>query len=325
MAEPHPPLLTNVKFPPQRVSVVIPVYRGSATLPALIRRLGDVLPTLSSACEVILVNDASPDDSWVVIERLCAEYQWVRGIDLARNYGQHNALLCGIRDAHGDIVITMDDDLQHPPEELPRLLKHLVEEGTDVVYGTPRKERHSWWRVCASLVSKVILRRAMGAEAAGSIGAFRAFRREAAAAFDVYQNPYVNVDVLLSWGARTFASVPVRHEPRGEGHSAYTFRRLMRHALTMFTGFSLLPLRVATVTGLGLMLFGVGVMVFVVGRYLYEGSGVPGFPFLACLIAIFGGAQLFSLGIIGEYLGRIHFRSLDRPPYLVRGRAGHEE
>ena len=293
----------------------------SASLSGLVQRLEAVLPTLSSAHELVLVNDASLDDSWQVIERLTERHGWVRGIDLARNYGQHNALLCGIREARGDIIVTMDDDLQHPPEELPRLLDRL-EDGADVVYGTPVRAQHTLWRIVASQVSKVVLQRAMGAEAARSISAFRAFRRQGALAFEAYKNPFVNVDVLLSWGARSFAAVPVRHDPRRTGRSNYTFRMLLRHAVTMLTGFSLIPLRVATVSGFCFMAFGLGVLVFVVGRYLFEGSAVAGFPFLASLIAIFGGAQLFSLGIIGEYLARVHFRSIDRPAYLVRARAG---
>ena len=305
----------------QSLSVVIPVYNGSTSLSELVRRLEAVLPPLSSAYQLILVNDASLDDSWQVIERLTREHRWVRGIDLARNYGQHNALLCGIREARGDIIVTLDDDLQHPPEELPRLL-HRLEDGTDVVYGTPMREQHGVWRILASRVSKIVLQRAMGAEAARSISAFRAFRRQGALALEAYTNPFVNIDVLLSWGARSFATVPVRHDRRKTGRSNYTFRMLLRHAVAMLTGFSLIPLRVASVTGFFFMVFGLGVLAFVVGRYLLEDSTVPGFPFLASLIALFSGAQLFSLGIIGEYLARIHFRSLDRPPYLVRTRAG---
>ena len=167
----------------QSLSVIIPVYNGSGSLSDLVQRLEAVLPPLSSAHELILVNDASLDDSWQVIERLTQEHGWVRGIDLARNYGQHNALLCGIREARGDIIVTMDDDLQHPPEELPRVLDRL-EDGTDVVYGTPVREQHGLWRILASRVSKIVLQRAMGAEAARSISAFRAFRRQGALALE---------------------------------------------------------------------------------------------------------------------------------------------
>ena len=243
------------------------------------------------------------------------------GIDLARNYGQHNAILCGVRATQGDVIVTMDDDLQHPPEEIPHLIERL-DAGADVVYGTPRQERHRVWRIVASQVSKLVLQQAMGADTARSISAFRAFRKQGALAFDTYQNPFVNVDVLLSWGAKSFATVPVRHDPRRKGRSNYTFRMLLRHAVTMLTGFSLIPLRVASVSGFGFMVFGLAILVFVIGRFLLDGGAVPGFSFLASVIAIFAGAQLFSLGVIGEYLARIHFRSIDRPPYLVRERLG---
>lgn len=303
------------------LSVVVPVYNASASLPELVRRLGEVLPSCADSYELILVNDASVDESWRVIERLSATHQWVQGIDLARNYGQHNALLCGVRAATGHVVVTLDDDLQHPPEEIPRLLAKL-EEGVDVVYGTPREERHGLWRVIASHISKVVLQETMGAETARAISAFRAFRREAACAFDAVHNPFVNVDVLLSWGARSFAAVAVRHDERRAGQSNYTLRKLVRHGLNMLTGFSSLPLRVASLVGFGVMLFGVGVLVWVIGRYVIQGGSVPGFPFLASVITIFAGAQLFSLGIMGEYLARIHYRSIDRPAYLVRARTG---
>ena len=204
----------------QSLSVIVPVYNGSASLSDLVQRLEAVLPPLCSAYELILVNDASLDDSWQVIEGLTLNHGWIRGIDLARNYGQHNALLCGIREARGDIIVTMDDDLQHPPEELPRLLDRL-ERDTDVVYGTPLREQRGRWRIVASQVSKIVLQRAMGAQAARSISAFRAFRRRGALAFKTYENPFVNVDVVLSWGARSFATVPVRHDPRRTGRSNY--------------------------------------------------------------------------------------------------------
>lgn len=303
------------------VSVVVPVYNASLSLPELARRIGEVLPSLAATYEVVFVNDASTDDSWHIIEQLSTDRRWVRGIDLARNYGQHNALLCGIRATVGDVVVTMDDDLQHPPEEIPRLLAAL-QEGVDVVYGTPLEEQHGLWRVVASQISKVVLQEAMGAETARSISAFRAFRREAACGFEAVHNPFVNIDVLLSWGARSFASVPVRHDERRTGTSNYTFRKLLRHGLNMLTGFSSLPLRIASLVGFGVMLFGVGVLVYVIGRYVIQGGSVPGFPFLASVITIFAGAQLFSLGIMGEYLARIHYRSIDRPPYLVRASTG---
>jgi undecaprenyl-phosphate 4-deoxy-4-formamido-L-arabinose transferase len=234
-----------------------------------------------------------------------------------RNYGQHNALLCGIRVAQYDIVITMDDDLQNPPTEVSKLLAKL-EEGYDVVYGTPQAEQHGLWRDLASQITKIALQSAMGVDVARNVSAFRAFRTQLRAAFQDYQGPFVSIDVLLTWGTTRFAAIPVRHNQRRAGVSNYTFRKLVTHALNMMTGFSVLPLQLASLIGFGFTLFGLLVLAYVVGRFLIQGGSVPGFPFLASIIAIFSGAQLFALGIIGEYLARMHFRMMDRPPYVVR-------
>ncbi len=230
-----------------------------------------------------------------------------------RNYGQHNALLCGIRAAKGEvIVITMDDDLQHPPEVIPDLLATLAE-GYDVVYGAPKEEQHGFFRDLASKITKIALQNAMGADIARSVGAFRALRTQLRDAFANYQSPFVSVDVLLTWGTTRFTAIRVPHEPRTIGKSNYTFRKLLTHALNMMTGFSVRPLQLASLVGFFFSLFGIGVLVVVVGRYLILGYSVPGFPFLASTIAIFSGAQLFALGIIGEYLARMHFRSYGTP------------
>jgi glycosyltransferase involved in cell wall biosynthesis len=304
---------------PLAVSVVVPVYNGAAALPELVARLRAALAGRAPDAEILLVNDGSRDASWQAIAELAAEPRRprVRGIDLRRNYGQHNALLCGIRAAAGAVVVTLDDDLQHPPEEIPRLLDALSAE-VDVVYGTPLGEQHGLLRVVASRATKLVLRGAMGAEIAGRVSAFRAFRAELREAFAQYGNPYVSIDVLLSWATDRFAAIEVRHEPRREGRSGYTLRMLVRHALNMITGFSIGPLRLASAIGIASTLFGLLVLAWVVGRYLVQGGSVPGFPFLASVIAIFSGAQLFTLGILGEYLARIHVRLMSRPIYSVR-------
>jgi glycosyltransferase involved in cell wall biosynthesis len=308
---------------PLDVSVVVPVYNGAEALPELVARLAAVLAVRAPRSEIVLVNDGSRDASWRVIGELAAgaapepPSPKVRGIDLMRNYGQHNALLCGIRAAAGAVVVTMDDDLQHPPEEVPKLLDALGDE-VDVVYGTPLAEQHGLWRDIASRATKLVLEGAMGAEVARRVSAFRAFRTELRHAFEQYGNPYVSIDVLLTWATTRFAAVGVRHEPRTRGKSNYTFRMLVRHALNMVTGFSVGPLKLASLVGFASTLLGLAVLAWAVGRYLVQGTSVPGFPFLASVIAIFSGAQLFTLGIIGEYLARMHFRLMSRPIYSVR-------
>jgi undecaprenyl-phosphate 4-deoxy-4-formamido-L-arabinose transferase len=299
------------------ISVVVPVYNSELILPELVKRLAPVLASLSNEHEVVLVNDGSRDGSWEIIQELSRSFEWVRGINLMRNYGQHNALLCGIRAARFDTLVTMDDDLQHPPEDLPKLLAKM-EEGFDVIYGTPEQEQHGFLRDVSSMITKVALQSAMGGETARVVSAWRIFRTQLRDAFADYHGPFVSVDVLLTWGTTRFGSVRVCHNPRTVGNSNYNFRKLVRHAMNMMTGFSVLPLQLASVIGFFFTLFGIGVLVYVLGRYFITGTSVAGFPFLASIIAIFSGAQLFALGIIGEYLARMHFRTMDKPTYAIR-------
>lgn len=297
------------------VSVVVPAFNSERSLNELVQRIETVLGD-TAAFEVLLINDGSRDKTWEVIENLSRTRHWVRGINLMRNYGQHNALLCGIREAKYDLIVTIDDDLEHPPEEIPKLLEKL-EDGFDVVYGTPNQETHEFWRNLASRFTKVALQSAMGIEVAQNVTAFRAFRKPVREAFANYQGSFVSIDVLLTWGTTRFVAVPVSYRPRETGTSNYTFGMLVTHALNMVTGFSTLPLQIASVLGFLLTLFGIGILFYVIGRYLIQGGSVPGFPFLASIIAIFCGAQLFTLGIIGEYLARMHFRLMGRPAYVA--------
>ena len=299
------------------VSVVVPVYNSDAILPRLIERLEPVLQSHCDRFEAILVDDGSQTDAWRTVEDLAKGHAWVRGVRLMRNFGQHNALLCGVRRARHEVIVTIDDDLQHPPEEIPKLLDGLAA-GADVVYGTPLAEQHGLWRDLASRVTKVALQGTMGAETARKVSAFRAFRAGVREAFGEYPGPFVSLDVLLTWGTTRFEAVPVRHDPRQDGTSHYTVRKLIAHALNMMTGFSTVPLQIASLVGFAFTLFGLAALAYVLVRYLIEGTSVPGFPFLASMIAIFAGAQLFALGIIGEYLARMHLRSMERPAYVVR-------
>jgi undecaprenyl-phosphate 4-deoxy-4-formamido-L-arabinose transferase len=298
------------------ISVVTPVYNGEASVGELCRRLAEVLPRISAQHEVILVNDGSRDRSWETISELCSQSPVVRGLNLMRNYGQHNALLCGIRAAKYDLVVTMDDDLQHPPEEIPRLLARL-EEGFDVVYGAPKAEQNGLVRALASRITRLALSAAVGSDVAKNVSAFRVFPTQLREAFAAYQSPFVSIDVLLTWATTRFGATTVAFQPRHSGSSNYTFTKLVRHAFDMMTGFSTAPLQLASLIGFTCTLFGLAVFIYVFVRFCFEGS-VPGFPFLASIIAIFSGAQLFALGVIGEYLARMHFRSMKRPAYVVR-------
>jgi len=299
------------------LSVVVPVYNSEGSLGTLVNRLEAVLGATGDQYELILINDGSHDRSWEVALELASQHAWIVAINLMRNYGQHNALLCGIRAARGDTIVTIDDDLQNPPEEIPKLLARL-EEGFDVIYGTPDRQQHGLWRNLASSATKLALQGAIGAQTARKVSAFRAFRTRVREAFADYRGAFVSIDTLLAWGTARFGAVVVRHEPRRVGSSNYTLRKLLAHSLNMMTGFSTLPLRLATYVGFGFTLVGLVVLAFVIFRYFTASDGVPGFPFLASIIAIFSGAQLFALGIFGEYLARVYVRVTEAPPYIVR-------
>ena len=271
---------------------------------------------VASAFEIIFVEDGGGDGSWPIIVGLAGKDDRVRGIRLSRNYGQHSALLCGIRAAKHEIVLTMDDDLQHPVSEIAPMLAALTPE-FDVVYGAPLEEQHGFLRDLASRLTKMALTSAMGAETARNVSAFRVFRTRLREGFQDYRSPSVSIDVLLTWATSRFAAIKVRHAPRAAGVSGYTPRKLIRHALNLMTGFSTLPLQVASFVGFGFVLFGFSILAFVLINYLIRGAAVPGFAFLASIVVIFSGAQLFALGIFGEYLARMYYRSMDRPTYLI--------
>jgi undecaprenyl-phosphate 4-deoxy-4-formamido-L-arabinose transferase len=301
-----------------QLSIVVPVYKGEALIEPLVAELNRTLPTFVKKYEIILVNDGSPDHSWRLIQDLVRDYKWVRGICMMRNYGQHNATLCGVRAAQYEITVTMDQDLQHPPQEIPLLLAKL-EEGYDVVYGAPRKLPQGFWRNLMTAGIKWILAKVIGLPAVHNVSAFRAFRTSLREAFVNFQSPALILDVLLSWGTTRFTSVPVHIAQAGRTN--YNFTMLIRTAMLILIGYSTLPLRFASWIGFVMTLFGLGVFVYVLTVYFTAGS-LPGFPFLASIIALFSGAQLFALGIFGEYLARMFDRSMDRPPYVVQEVAG---
>lgn len=303
------------------ISVVIPVYRSAAILPLLHERLDAALKQLNRPYEILFVEDCGGDGSWEALQSLAALHpQTVCAIRLFRNFGQHAALLCGIRAARGSIIVTMDDDLQHPPETIHLLLKRLEDEKApcDLVYGRPGRERQSLWRNAASQSVKWAMRVGLGVKNADQVSAYRAFRTYLRDAFADYKNATVNIDVLLTWGTTAIDAVHVDFAPRVHGSSGYTMLKLFGHAFNMITGFSTRPLRLASLVGMASALFGLAVLVYVIMRWLVAGSVVPGFAFLASLMAIFAGAQMFTVGILGEYMARVFVSAMNRPQYVVR-------
>lgn len=309
--------------PLESLSAIVPVFRSRDGLVLLHQRLTAALERLGRPFEIILIEDGGHDGSWEEIVRLAALDARIVGLRMGRNFGQHNALLAGIRAARHPLIVTLDDDLQNPPEEIHKLLARL-DEGFDVVYGKPEREQHGFLRDMASRVTKLVLQQAMGASTARHVSAFRVFRTRLRDAFSTYRSPFLSLDVLLTWGSSRFSYVEVKHDERKMGQSGYSLRKLIAHAFNMVTGFSTAPLQMASWIGFAFTLFGLGVLAFVVGNYLINGASVPGFAFLASIVAIFSGAQLFALGIIGEYLARMHFRTMERPTYLVTEQVGRD-
>ncbi len=255
------------------LSIVIPVYRSARFLTELHGRLKKCLSSTVNTYEIIFVEDCGGDNSWDLIKEIAYCDQAVIAIQLSRNYGQHNALVAGIRIASGDLIITMDDDLQHPPEELPQLILK-INDGYDVVYGVPRQKKHSFFRNLASQITKIALQHAMGASTARQVSALRIFRSHLRTAFTDYKSPSVNVDVLLTWGTTKFGVCPLHHDERRGGESGYTTRKLVSHAMNMMTGFSTLPLKITTLIGVFLALFGSIILIYLIS-YLPQTAVIP--------------------------------------------------
>jgi glycosyltransferase involved in cell wall biosynthesis len=298
---------------PQGVSVVVPTYKSPSTLAELVARIAAVN---LGEYEVIVVDDGNDDSTWSEILHLSQTDSSVIGLRLGRNYGQHSAIVAGVRRAKFSQIVTLDDDLQNPPEDIPKLLAEL-KPGVDVVYGVSSEVRQNLFRRLTSKFTKAVFAKVLGFESAISISSFRAFRAQLKEGFAGDLGPHVSLDALLTWSTSRFSTVEVSHHPRRVGKSNYSLAKLIRFMLDTATSYSTRPLRLATTIGFITTLFGLLLLVWVVGNAIFVGDSVPGFPFLAASIAVFSGVQLVVLGILGEYLGKIHFRAMNKPTFSV--------
>ena len=295
------------------VSIVVPTYKSPSTLTELVERTESLG---LGAYEIIIVDDGNNDATWEQIGLLSQAKKSVVGLRLGRNFGQHSALLVGVRKAKYSQIVTIDDDLQNPPEEIPNLLANLVN-GVDVVYGVSTQVRQNVWRRFTSRTAKAIFAKVLGFESAISISSFRAFRTQLREGFAGELGPHVSLDALLTWSTSRFSTLEVEHHARRVGKSNYSFTKLVRFMLDTATSYSTRPLRLATTIGFITTLFGLLLLIWVVGNAIFVRDSVPGFPFLAASIAVFSGVQLVVLGIIGEYLGKIHFRAMNKPTFSI--------
>jgi glycosyltransferase involved in cell wall biosynthesis len=303
------------------VSIVVPVFRSERTLRTLFDRVSRTMAGTEGGWEIVFVDDASPDGSWRVLEDLQrAHPDRVSAVRLARNFGQHNALMCGFHEARGDVVVTMDDDLQNPPEEVPKLLAALGNSELDVVYGRYGTKKHRPWRNGGSWMINVFYRRVFGNKI--TVTSYRAVRRDTLANILTYDLNFTFIDGLLAWNTQRIGVVDVEHHARSEGRSGYTLARLATLAFNLFTNFSLLPLQIVSAMGLALAGSGFLVGLWYLVAYFRNRIVVPGYASTITAILVLGGAQLVALGMIGEYLGRLHLNVNRKPQFAVRTRLG---
>jgi glycosyltransferase involved in cell wall biosynthesis len=298
-----------------KISVVIPVFRSAATLPTLLERIRISIHS-NHELEIICIDDASPDDSWHVLQRLSAGFSELKCIQLMRNFGQHNALMCGFRHAAGDVIVTMDDDLQHEPESIPRLIDHLMEANADLVYGVYDSKKHAGGRNLGSWLVNLFYRLVFRMPV--TVTSFRAMRRELVQAILRYDLNFTYIDGLLAWNTRRIEMMTVPHHPRVDGRSGYTFSKLLALAMNVFTNFTLLPLQLVSLVGFVAAVGGLAMGFCYLLAAVFSAIEVPGYASIITAILVLGGLQLLSLGVMGEYLGRLHLNVNRKPQYTIR-------
>ncbi len=309
----------------QMISFVIPCYRSSQTLPGVIQEIKDTMKTLKNyEYEIVLVNDSSPDDTFCVITGLCRENDNITGINLARNFGQHAALMAGFHYVKGDVVVCLDDDGQTPACEVGRLLAG-IEEGADVVYAKYNHKHHSGFRNFGSHVNEVMTRIMLGKPKDLYVSSYFAARRFVVDEMIRYEYAYPYVIGLVLRTTKNIVNVEIDHRDRQAGESGYTLKKLLGLWFNGFTAFSVKPLRVATVTGTicALCGFAYGIYTIIKKIFIQPPDLVIGFSALMSVIVFMGGMLMLMLGLVGEYMGRMYVSMNNSPQYVIREIVGN--
>lgn len=304
------------------VTALVPVYNSQETVGELVAELRSVLEAAADDFEIILVDDGSADGSWSAIAAEARRFGEVRGFRLARNVGQPSALLCGIREARMDVIVTIDDDLQQPPSQIPLMLR-AIDEGADVVYGISERSRHAPSRNLATWIVKCTLELVFRVPRARQVTSFRAFRTSLRDEFDRTPPPMFSIDGLLAGATTRFEGVVVRHELRRSGRSRYTFGRLANHTMSLIAGSSASPLLFASVTGAALVAAGV-LLALAVAASQIGSSGWSSSWLLLAGWASTSGLVLVSLGMIGSYLARLLQHASGPTLYTVAERTARD-
>ena len=304
------------------LSFVVPLYNTGDSIVKLFDAFRD-LP-IPGGYELILVNDASQDDTYARAKAIISSMPIpVTLIDMARNFGEHSAVLEGFRHTRGQFVINLDDDLQNPVEEALRMLDHLRETGADVVYSYYDEKKHNWFRNMGSWLTNAAAIFLLGKPRDLYLSSFRAYNRELIDRIIQYRGPYPYIDGLILGATNRIERLLVRHEPRGRGRSGYTLRKLVRLWLNMFFNFSIMPLRVASLMGALLCVIGLILLTIAVVEALFFKVPQVGWSSLMAAISLFSGSQLLILGVIGEYVGRAYMTVSGKPQSLVRAVTEH--
>ena len=298
------------------LSIVIPLFNAALTLPALYQELAAL--EITGGFELILVNDGSRDETEEIALRLTQESRIpITFLSLARNFGEHNAVLAGLRASTGRYVVTMDDDLQNPPSEVLKLLSEAEAEKHDVVYAIYERKEHAWWRNLGSRLTNLIADYVVEKPRKLYLSSFRCMTRLVADEVAKSRNPYPYIDGLIFQITQNAGVVRVRHVEREQGQSGYTLRKLVRLWMSMLVNFSVLPLRLMTVAGMITSVLGFLAVIEVVLEHLLK-RNPTGWSSLMAAILLLSGTQLLLLGIMGEYVGRIYLGISDKPQSVVR-------
>jgi undecaprenyl-phosphate 4-deoxy-4-formamido-L-arabinose transferase len=297
-------------------SVIIPVYNSEKTLKEVSERVIEQFKSISAPVELVLINDGSKDKSWEIIKQLKIEYpDQVIGVNLARNFGQHKALLCGFNHCTGDYIITIDDDLQHYPEDIKCLIDQQAETQADLIYGIYKKKKHSFFRNIGSNALTMIFRSFANTPAQGS--SFRLLTRYVIDKVKDHDSPFVFLDEVMAWHSRGNSFADIRHEDRTEGRSGYNIFKLTAYTFQIIVTYTVLPLRL--ITWFGLIAFFVCLIFicfFIYQKYTYGAE--LGFTALIVSVIMSTGLILFSIGIIGEYISRLFILQSRRPPFIIK-------